>query len=114
MFIVIFNSKIDIYQSATTFIDGEVTSGHSLLSEQPLYCHLKFIGSEQMSAGRKLPIRRARMTFEHSPITLTARDVVKIDSAFYRLLYAPLPRFGLAKRRFYEVEIIEDFDIEVV
>jgi len=114
MFTVIFNSKIDIYQSATTFIDGEVTSGHSLLSDQPLYCHLKFIGSEQQSADRKLPIHRARMTYENSPVTLTARDVVKIEDAFYRLLYAPTPRFGLANRRFYEVEIIEDFHVEVV
>jgi len=114
MFTVIFNSKIDIYQSATTFIDGEVTSGHSLLSNQPLYCHLKFTGSEQQSSDRKQAIRRARMTYEKSPVTLSARDVVKIEDVFYRLLYAPTPRFGLAKRRFFEVEIIEAFNIEVV
>lgn len=111
---MIFNSKIDIYQSATTFIDGEVTSGHSLLSDQPLYCHLKFVGSELMSADRKQAIRRAKLTYEHSPVALTARDVIKIDDAFYRLLYSPLARFGLSKRRYYEVEIIEDFDVEVV
>jgi hypothetical protein len=114
MFTMIFNSKIDIYQAATTFADGEVTSGHSLLSDQPLYCHLKFTGSELQSGDRKQAIHRAKMTYEHSPVTLTARDVIKIDGAFYRLLTGPLSRFGLSNRRFYEVEIIEDFDIEVV
>jgi len=111
---MIFNSKIAIYQAATTFIDGEVTSGHALLSDQPLYCHLKFTGSELQSADRKQAFRRAKITYEHSPVTLTARDVVKIGDDFYRLLYPPTIRFGLSNRSYYEVEIIEAFNIEVV
>lgn len=114
MFIMIFNSRIDIYQPTSNFEHGEATKGYTLLRDQPLYGHLKFTGSEQMSADKKQDIRRAKLTYEHSPAILTVRDVVKIDGDFYRLQYPPLSRFGLSNRRFYEVEIMEAFNVEVL
>lgn len=114
MFTMIFNSRVDIYQPANAFDHGEASKGYTLLRDQPLYGHLKFTGTEQMSADRKRDIRRAKMTYEHSPVTLTVRDVLKVDSSYFRLVYPPLARFGLSNRRFYEVEIAEAFNVEVV
>ena len=111
---MIFNSKINIYQPANAFNHGEASKGYTLLSGQPLYCHLKFTGLEQMSADRKRDIRRAKMTYEHSPVALTVRDVLKIGDSYFRLVHPPLSRFGLSNRRFYEVELAEAFNVEIV
>lgn len=111
---MIFNSRLDIYQPNDTFEHGEVTKAYTLLSDQPLYCHLKFTGGERLSGDKQTALRKAKMTYEHAPVTLTTRDVVKIGVDFFRLLYPPMSRYGLSNRRFYEVEIVEAFDVEVV
>lgn len=109
---MLFTTKVDIYQATESFEHGEVSSGHARLT-LPLYCHVKFDGQEQMSGDRKQAIRKARLTFELTPVTLTARDILRIEGAFYRLLFTPIPRFGLSNRRIYEVDVIESFNVEV-
>ena len=110
---MIFNSRIDIYQQSRTFEHGESETVHVLVQDTPLYCHLKFTGGEQVSANRKKAIRRAKVTYEVSPVVLTARDVLKVDDDYFRLLHPPTKRKGLSNRTFYEVDVIETFDVEV-
>jgi hypothetical protein len=108
---MLFTSAISIYQAIDTFEYGEVSSSFEEVGT--LYCHLKFTGTEQMSAGRKRDIRRAKLTYELAPVVLSARDVVLVGGSFYRLLYTPTPRIGCGGRAIYEVEIVEAFDVEV-
>lgn len=108
---MLFNSSIAIYQPSKEFLHGEVDSTYA--SAGTLYCHIKFTGTEPLSADRKKSIRRAKITFEDSPVDLAARDILVIGGANYRLLYAPTPRVGLANRTIYEVEIAEDFKVEL-
>ena len=110
---MIFNSKVDIYQPTITFEHGETAAPYTLYAANPLHCHLKFTGSEQLSANRKRSTRRAKVSYENSPVVLTARDVLKIDGVYFRLLHTPTSRKGLANRTFYEVDIVEDFNVVV-
>jgi len=110
---MIFNSRIDIYQPTKSLEHGEYSAAYSLVEDTPLYCHLKFTGSELLSGDKKQSIRRAKVTYEVSPVVLTSRDVLKVGTAFFRLLYIPTQRKGLSNRAFYEVEIVEAFNVEV-
>ena len=108
---MLFNSGITIYQKTQSFEHGEVDP--TWTSAGTLYCHIKFTGSDPLSADRKKPIRRARLYFEKTPVSLTARDAVVIDGAAYHLQYTPTPRVGLGGRTIYEVDILEDFKGEI-
>lgn len=108
---MLFNSAITVYQPTKSFEYGEVDSTFS--SVGTLYCHVKSGGNEQMSADRKKEIRRARLLFEDSPVTLAARDVVEIGDAYYHLVSAPTSRKGLGGRVIYEVDVVEDFAVEI-
>lgn len=111
---MIFNSRISIYQQTKSFDHGESVITYTYLDNLPLFCHLKFKGTEHLSAERKQPIRQVKVTYEISPVVLVARDILLIDSVYFRLLYDPMPRKGLSNRTFYEVEIVEAFDVVVV
>jgi len=111
---MIFNSRLDIYRPARSFEHGEVKRTYSLLHDLPLHCHLKFTGGERMSADKQTPLREAKMIYEHAPVILTVRDIVKIGNAFFRLLYPPVSRFGLSNRRIYQVQVVEVFDVVII
>ena len=108
---MLFNSAIPIYQPTRSFEHGEVDSNY--VSTGTLYCHIKSSGHEQVSADRKKSVRRARLLFESSPVSLVARDIVEIDNAYYHLVSTPMGRKGLAGRVIYEVDIVEDFAVEI-
>ncbi len=110
---MIFNSRIDIYQQTKDFEKGEVEVTYTPVEDTPLFCHLKFTGSEQLSADRKQSMRRAKVTFEQSPVVLTSRDILKVGDDYFRLLYTPTFRKGLSNRIIYEVEILETFNVVI-
>ncbi len=108
---MLFNSAIIVYQPTKSFEHGEVDSSYA--STGTLYCHIKSSGHEQVSADRKKSVRRAKLFFETSPVTLVARDVVAIDGAYYHLVSTPMGRKGLSGRVIYEVDVVEDFTVVI-
>ncbi len=108
---MLFNNSITIYQATGTFEHGEVSSGYT--SAGTLYCHIKLAGNDQLSGDRKKAIRRAKLYYEVSPVTLSVRDIVAVDGVVYHLQYTPLSRVGLGGRTIYEVDIVEDFKGEI-
>lgn len=108
---MLFNNLITVYQPTKSFESGEVDSTYT--SAGTLYCHVKVVGNEQVSGDRKKAIRRAKLIFETSPVVLAARDVVAIAGALYHLEAVPTGRKGLGGRTIYEVDVVEDFAVEV-